>query len=359
MAAESAAISGRIHSDVRTPDIEDPIAPQIAEEITRGGLARRFLSARTLLGFAVAAGILVAVWIVADLSLEDIVETLRRANPWLIAAAYGVFALAFPIRTWRWRILLDNAAHREDQYPVYRNWALFQILFISWFVNGLLPFKLGDVYRAYMARANFATSLTRTLGTIFTERVFDVGTLIGLVLISAAFVARSPRVSEEVGRIIAIAAIALGVLAVALALMLIFGRPIFRLFPPRAQGIYDRFHSGAFDSFTWGSGPVLLAMSVGIWSLELLRLALVTRGLGIDLGIAEIVFIGTAASLLLAVPTPGGLGAVEGGLLGLLRLVGIGSGSAGAAVIVDRVISYWSVMLFGAVVFVTTRLKRR
>ena len=344
---------------MKTPDVDDPIAPQIAEEITHGGLIRRVLSVRTLLSFAIAAGILVAVWIIADLRVEDILETLRRANPWLIVGAYGVFALAFPIRTWRWRILLDNAAHREDQYPAYRNWALFQILFISWFVNGLLPLKLGDVYRAYMARANFATSLTRTLGTIFTERVFDVSTLIGLVLISAAFVVRSPRVGDEVGRIIAIAAIALGALAVALALMLIFGRPVFRLFPPRAQGIYDRFHSGAFDSFTWGSGPLLFVLSLGIWSLELLRLALVTRGLGIDLGVAEIVFIGTAASLLLAVPTPGGLGAVEGGLLGLLRLVGIGSGSAGAAAIVDRAISYWSVMLCGAIVFTVTRLKRR
>ncbi|MDE2768951.1 MAG: flippase-like domain-containing protein, partial [Chloroflexota bacterium] len=58
-------------------------------------------------------------------------------------------------------------------------------------------------------------------------------------------------------------------------------------------------------------------------------------------------------------PTPGGLGAVEGGLLGLMRLIGVGGGVAGAVAIVDRVITYWSVILTGGLLFVFTRLKRR
>jgi hypothetical protein len=71
------------------------------------------------------------------------------------------------------------------------------------------------------------------------------------------------------------------------------------------------------------------------------------------------VFVGVAGYLLLAVPTPGGLGAVEGGLLGLMRLIGVVAALAGTVVVLDRLISYWSVMLTGGLLFVMTRLKRQ
>jgi uncharacterized protein (TIRG00374 family) len=326
--------------------------------VTERTLRRRFLSLRTLASFAIAATLLGLVWVLADLSLELILDHLSRANPWLIVAAYGVYAASFPLRTLRWRILLANAAHREEARPRYSLWSLFQILYISWFVNGIIPFKIGDLYRAYMVRANFSCSLTRTLGTIFTERVFDVVTLIGIVLGSSVFVLTMAGVGEDVGGVIFVAAVGLGALTVAVIAMLLFAKPVIRLFPDRIQGMYFRFHSGIFDSVTLRTTPLLLMLSVGVWFAEMGRLTLVTRSVGLELEVGAVLFGGAAASLLLAVPTPGGLGAVEGGLIGVFRLVGIGAGPAGAVAIVDRLISYWSVTVTGGLVFVATRLRK-
>ena len=39
-----------------------------------------------------------------------------------------------------------------------------EILFLSWFVNCLVPAKLGDLYRAYLLRANYGASISRTVG---------------------------------------------------------------------------------------------------------------------------------------------------------------------------------------------------
>ena len=210
-----------------------------------------------------------------------------------------------------------------------------------------------------MARANYGTSLTRTLGTIFSERVFDVGALIVMVMGSAAWIARSPDTSEDVGRILAVAALALAVLALGVLFLLQSARRSLLDCRKPLRRSTRRFHSGVFDSWTWRTGPFLWLASFAIWSLEMVRLAIVMQALGLQLDPAEIVFVGTAASLLLAVPTPGGLGAVEGGLLGLMRLIGVGGGLAGAIAIVDRVITYWSVILTGGLMFVLTRLKRR
>ena len=61
------------------------------------------------------------------------------------------------------------------------------------------------------------------------------------------------------------------------------------------------------------------------------RLTLVTRAVGLELGLGTIFFSGAAASLLLAFPTPGGLGAVDGGIIGLLRVAGgVSAGPAGS-----------------------------
>ena len=237
------------------PEVADQGAPLVARPALRSG----FLSLRTLLSFAIAAALLVLVWFLNDLSVEEILDRLSRANPWLIVAAFVVYGMNFPMRTLRWRILLNNAVKHEETTPKYTMWGLFQILYISWFVNGVIPLKMGDVYRAYMARANYGTSLTRTLGTVFTERVLDVVTLIVIVLASSVFVLQMPEVGEDVGRIIMVAVIVLAVLAAAVFAMLLFGSPIFRRFPKRVAEIYERFHSGVFDSWTWRSGPYALA----------------------------------------------------------------------------------------------------
>jgi uncharacterized membrane protein YbhN (UPF0104 family) len=59
-----------------------------------------------------------------------------------------------------------------------------------------------------------------------------------------------------------------------------------------------------------------------------------------------------ANSLLTLFPTPGGLGAVESGVSGLaMRLSSLASSAVVALVLVDRAISYVSIVVVGALVF--------
>ena len=66
-----------------------------------------------------------------------------------------------------------------------------------------------------------------------------------------------------------------------------------------------------------------------------------------------------AGSLLTLAPTPGGLGVVESGTVGLLvRLSAIPVDAAAAVVVVDRSISYLSIILVGAVLFLARQVFR-
>jgi uncharacterized protein (TIRG00374 family) len=64
------------------------------------------------------------------------------------------------------------------------------------------------------------------------------------------------------------------------------------------------------------------------------------------------VFIALVASLLTTIPAlPGGLVLVEGGIIAVLVFFGLSSSQALSVAILDRLISYWSLIAVGLVVF--------
>ena len=86
---------------------------------------------------------------------------------------------------------------------------------------------------------------------------------------------------------------------------------------------------------------------------------LVVQALGFDISFALIVFLTLANSLLSLVPTPGGVGAVESGVGGLaVRLSSLTASAAAALVLIDRVITYVSVIVLGALLFLVRHAVR-
>jgi len=105
--------------------------------------------------------------------------------------------------------------------------------------------------------------------------------------------------------------------------------------------------------------PLLCFWGLLAWLAEIARLYLVVQALGLDLSFPLVTFIALASSLLTLVPTPGGFGAVEPGVVWLvLRLTALSSPAAAALVALDRTISYLSVILTGAGLFLLRQLFR-
>src|SRR5438270_10492750 len=64
---------------------------------------------------------------------------------------------------------------------------LTEILYISWFVNCVVPAKLGDLYRAYLAKLWGHISWSKTVGTILAERIIDI-LVLGALLAGSGFI---------------------------------------------------------------------------------------------------------------------------------------------------------------------------
>ncbi|HEY8953410.1 MAG TPA: lysylphosphatidylglycerol synthase transmembrane domain-containing protein [Candidatus Dormibacteraeota bacterium] len=320
-------------------------------------LARRLLNARTIGSIAFGLVLVFLLFrVVLNVDFGRAFDLMRSANLWMLLAGLVAYYLTFPLRSLRWTLIL-----RRVGTPVGYA-AATEILFLSWFVNCIVPAKLGDLYRAYLLRGNFGASISRTVGTIFIERVTDIIVIFALAL-AAGFWSFRGRNRPEVDALF-LAGFAVAVILVLLVVALRYlGRHLTRILPERVAELYERFHEGSTGALT---PRVLLPVGVitaVVWLLEGLRVYFVIRALsltGMQLGISSSVFVALAASLLTAIPlTPAGIGFVQAGIVGALALYGVAPEAGTAVALTDFVLSTLSVIVIGGVFYAFSPMIRR
>ena len=316
---------------------------------------------KTVLSIAVPLAIIAIAVFLNRQYLSDVPTEISRANPWLVLLAFAAYYIGFPIRGWRWTKLLKSAGYKIKVKDGT------EIIFLSWLVNCIVPAKLGDLYRAYLLKLNSPVSATRTLGTVFMERILDLIAIASLGLLAGYWRFRGSlnALPQSVQIIFAFGVVVVVLLIVALVVMRNFGRRVIAILPlpHRVVEFYERFEEGVFGSVGVRGLPALGLLTVVIWMTEALRLYFVVLALGfkdVDLGLSGAMFVALIGSLLTAVPfTPGGLGLVEGGMgLVLSKVFNASPGHALAIVLIDRTISVFTVVVLGAIAYVISSKPR-
>ena len=301
-----------------------------------------------------AGGLLVFLVFRFDVDLPATWQTIRSAHPGYLAAAVAVHYTTFMFRGARWRLLLRSALPGEPPAGVFY---CSQLVLLGWFVNSIGWLRLGDAFRAYLYQEERRSTFFGAIGTILSERVLDILLIVALLLVIAPFLLRDGGGAAAWGLLLTAGALAAGMGLLLLALRRAHGR-LLRWLPGWLAERYERFHQGATGSF--GRWPLTTLLGLLAWLAEALRMTLVAEALGLDLGLPLLVFLTIANSLLTLVPTPGGLGAVESGVAGLATQMGrLAASSAAALILVDRAITYLSVIGVGAGLFLLRHLARR
>ena len=316
-------------------------------------LASRLFSWRTLLSFLVAAGIVAFAIKQGGINWSDTWDHIRHANLRLYALAVAAFGLSMGVRGLRWRLLLRNAGEHVGTFSA------FEIIFASFFVNCVIPAKMGDVYRAFLVRQRDHVGASKALGTIIAERLLDLLVLMTLLVITGAitFHNRVPRVL--VPYVVAGAVLSTIGIGVVVLMGLGRGKRLVQRLPVRLHDRYENFRHGTVQSLTpW---PFLVLLTILVWCLEGARLGLVVSALDFQslLQPAQFLLVALVAALLTTVPfTPGGLGLVEAGMVGVLATVANVPRSAGVSItVLDRSISYGAVVVVGFVFFALTHVR--
>jgi uncharacterized protein (TIRG00374 family) len=106
-------------------------------------------------------------WIaLRDLGWQAMGEILQNARWGYLLPAFAIWSLGLGLRAIRWRVLLANR-------PALR--PTFHILNIGFLINNTLPFRVGELARAYLiGRRESGISVWAALSTILTERILDM-----------------------------------------------------------------------------------------------------------------------------------------------------------------------------------------
>lgn len=136
-----------------------------------------------LLGLIVSAA---AILLIATQIDIEILRTSLQTARWeyailcMVVLSFGLFT-----RAMRWRLLLSGGL------PYMRT---FHIMNIAYMANNLLPFRIGEVVRAYLAtRAEPPVPVFKSFSTIVVERLLDLLSIVMLL----AFAVISGPVPEE------------------------------------------------------------------------------------------------------------------------------------------------------------------
>ena len=131
----------------------------------------------------------------------DVLEALRQANYFYILPALGLIFLGQVARAQSWRTLLGR------EIPFGR---VFSALNAGYLLNNVLPFRLGEIGRAYLiSRSQPGLRTTQALSTVLVERLLD---LLIIVLMLTVFLPLVLGVAQVRGAAIASALVGLAAL---------------------------------------------------------------------------------------------------------------------------------------------------
>ena len=315
-------------------------------------LGGRFLTKRTLITLAAALIIIaVAVWR-APIPWAQAWAKMRTADLLFYLLAILVYYLSFVARGIRWQVLLANSGEPR------KTRRLTPLILASFFVNCVVPAKMGDVYRAYLARMREQVPGSKALGTVVSERLLDVCVLMTLLLLSGAYVFHKHSSSFLIPYVVVGVLLCGAGIGVIVLMRLGRGKRVLRLLPDPIFRRYESFRVGAVTSLRrW---PTLLGLTLVVWACESGRLGLVVAALAYSsqVGPSQFLMCALVAALLTTVPfTPGGVGLVQAGVAGVLvAIAGISTTAATAIALLDGSISYGSLVVIGFIVFAAVHL---
>ena len=328
------------------------------ESSRRPSLRRRFLSPRTAISFIVLGVILALLVTRFDVAWGDTWDLMRNMNPWWFALAVLVHYSTFIFRGARWRLLLENATKGDDP-PLPSLPVLYygRVILMSWFANSVTFFRMGDAYRVYVCSEDTKVSIPRVAGTFLADRLIDMGVVVGLMLLGIGILLGSGRIDPPL-LLAVVAGALLGAILAGLVAMVLARRWLAPRLPHRVATVYHHFHDGTMGSF--GRLHLVFALGVLGWLSEIGRLFFVVQAVGVPVAAGLLVFVPMANGLLSAIPfTPGGLGVVETSISGLLQLQPeLTFELAVAIALLDRAISYLSIIVAGGAAFAVRQLGR-
>jgi len=289
-------------------------------------------------------------WAFRDLDWQAFGAALAQANlSWIIVAVL-VMLLPYPLRGIRWRIFIA---------PVKKDISVrltTEATLVGYFGNNALPFRLGELLRAYFIARQVKVPLAQMFGTVIVERTVDV--LSAIVLLAFLPLVGTPEwLTQPV-----IWAIALGLVVGLITIWLVRQKRDVPFVRGWLKHLVDDLQlSFASLREERKQFPVLFLTTIVIWLIYLLNIHIAQHAMGLGLSIAESYLILVVTTLVLWIPAaPGFIGTFHAAVITVcVYLLSITEPQAQAMAVVLHAIGYIPQTIIGAIFFFKSHIRLR
>lgn len=301
------------------------------------------LAIRIIPGIVISICALVALWVFSD--SEVVIDTFRGIRLGVLLPAVALVVISLFTRAFAWRGIL------QDRVTL---WSSYLIINAGYFVNTILPFRLGEISRAFLLKPS-GFGFWEALPTIVLERIFDVGFALGLLFIGL------PSALGFSDDLLYPYALAGGVVLVGFFLFLVVKNRVGILawlegIPLENENIKSRlvrFIRSIISSLEILAQPgrlakVLLGLAVS-WVIALIFQFILLRAFVPEARLAWAAFALGALAVGVSVPSsPGNIGLYEASITLALSACGVESSLAFAYALTSHVINLGITTAFGA-----------
>ena len=217
------------------------------------------------LGLAVSAAALY--FTLRGIHFDELSTTLMHVQAGWFAPALGALLLTLGVRTLRWSSLMGGTPF----------WITFHAMNIGYMVNSILPFRLGEIGRAYVIGERSQVRMAFALSTVVVERMLDLASVVLLFALFSLFLPIPPQFTTAAltAALIVIGLVILAGLAIwqSARLESVLGRAARRIPQLDAALLVRRFHD-LMSGFQIIRSPRKLAyvvlLTAGVWAATLL-----------------------------------------------------------------------------------------
>ncbi len=292
---------------------------------------------------ALFIGLLILAGILFLSGLSGVYLSIKNANLYFFLASCLAVFMAFPLRTWRWSILLRTSGH-----TLPRN-IIFNALLFGWFMNYLLPARVGDITRGVALKTTANVPLGVALMTIIIERILDM-VMLGLLLTPALLFLAPKRFLSIGGGV----SVIIFLLIFSLFFVYRFDYLITEKLKNRFAGIHDSIRELKEGLCAITKNPAAmglsLILSLPIWIFEIASIYFAAKAVHINIPFFSAIAAGVTTFILQALPlTPAGIGIHEGSIAGVLVLFEIPLEAGTSLALLDHLARAVIVYLFGAI----------
>jgi uncharacterized protein (TIRG00374 family) len=289
------------------------------------------------------------------------IESIRLVAPvWIVGLVAGTCA-SYWLRSYRWWVMMRSAGSRLG--------VCFRVLLTSLAANNILPLRIGDVMRIFTYAPDLGASPSVILSTVILEKLFDILTLVLLLVVTAHTGNGLPAKTRVLVRLLLL--ISGGGLIVMVAGARALVRPIqalFRKLPAKLGKVehwlllaLDAIRQIGFMGMIW-----IFCLSLVIWlsegllylsAMKMVALKTATGG-PLDWG-APLQTVSLANFAFLVPSAPGGIGTFEWASQNALKIHNVASSQAGLFGLLIHVWLLVTITGVGGGMFLVHRFGRR